>query len=59
MRKTVLKIAALSACAWLCACGIKPSALSAPDPDKDYFPRVYPDPANDPSPKQLERQLPK
>ena len=53
MKITVLP--ALFVLAFLAGCGIKPANVSAPDPGKDNFPRVYPDPATDP---QLpERQI--
>lgn len=54
MRITVISL--LLATTLLCGCGVKPGAVDPPQgADHDYFPRTYPDPANDPDPYRYVR----
>lgn len=41
----------------LTGCGVKPSAVDAPQgAEKDQFPKTYPDPSTDPGPERYIRR---
>jgi hypothetical protein len=51
MRLTVLLMCFALVAITLPGCGIKPNKVSAPaSVEKDTFPQIYPNPANDPKP---------
>lgn len=46
-----------TACTLLAGCGIKPGSLQPADPEKDEYPRAYPNIETDPAPQKMMRRL--